>query len=96
MTQLTLTSSENTLIESMDDNFADMLTTVEAWSSQNSGSHNRDGLIAMRALLMDAARALPGTASELALAPGEYVSAAGIKEAVHYEPAVHICVWDAY
>jgi len=53
VTKITLTSSENTLIDGVDDNFSDMLATVQQWSAQNSGSYNRDGLVAMRSLLSD-------------------------------------------
>ncbi|WP_371397153.1 hydrolase [Fretibacter rubidus] len=89
---ISISDKEAAILKTIDDQQGSMVKTLLAWSSQNSGSHNRDGLIAMRALLMDAAKVLPGRCTELPLAPGEYVTAAGVKEVVHYEPAVHISV----
>lgn len=83
---------EAAILAGLEGKQSEMVKTLLAWSSQNSGSHNQDGLIAMRALLMDAAQALPGSVAELPLAPGEYVTNAGVKEAVDYEPAVLVSV----
>lgn len=92
MTQISLTSSENTLIDRVDDHASDMLTTVEDWSSQNSGSHNRSGLIAMRALLSERFSDLPGQLEEKALPNGEFVSKTGDVETIIYEPALQVSV----
>lgn len=92
MTRVSLTSSENTLIEGVDDNAAEMLSTVERWSAQNSGSYNRDGLIAMRALLSDRFSNLPGEITEVSLPDGQHVTAHGEVENITYEPALKVAV----
>ena len=46
MTQITLTTSEQSIVDKVDDYHLGMITTVEQWSSQNSGSYNRNGLVA--------------------------------------------------
>ena len=92
MTQLNLTSAEQTLIEKIDNHAADMLSTVESWSAQNSGSHNRGGLIAMRGLLSERFSDLPGSIEEVALPQGEYVAKNGMVESITYEPALQVIV----
>lgn len=92
MTQISLTSSENTLIDGVDDNFADMLSTVEMWSAQNSGSYNRRGLIAMRGLLRDRFSELPGTVEDVALPEGQHVAQNGEVQTITYEPALQVSV----
>jgi len=92
MTQLTLTSSENRLVDGVDDSFADMLATTELWSTQNSGSYNRDGLIAMRGLLSERFSELPGKVTEVALPEGQHVTQYGEVEAITYEPALRVSV----
>ena len=92
MTHLTLTSSENTLIDGVDDNFADMLATVEFWSAQNSGSYNRDGLIAMRGLLSERFSELPGEITEVGLPKGKHVAQNGEVQPINYEPALQVSV----
>jgi len=92
VTHLTLTSSENTLIDGVDDNFADMLATVETWSAQNSGSYNREGLIAMRALLSDRFSELPGNIKEVTLPAGLHVTENGEVQTILYEPALQVSV----
>lgn len=92
VTQLILTSSENTLIESLDDYAADMLSTVEQWSAQNSGSYNRTGLKTMRSLLSDRFSNLPGDMTEVPLPKGEHVTADGELESITYEPALQVTV----
>lgn len=89
---LAIHDQEAAILAAIDDQKSAMIKTLLGWSSQNSGSHNRDGLIAMRALLMEAVQNLPGKAAELPLAPGEYVTSAGVKENVNYEPALHVSV----
>ena len=92
MTQLSLTSAEQVLVDNLDDNAADMLSTVEKWSAQNSGSHNRTGLIAMRGLLSDRFSSLPAKLEEVALPKGEYVAKNGEVETITYEPALQVSV----
>ncbi len=91
-TDLTLTRQEQSLIDHIDDQHTDMLATTERWSSQNSGSHNREGLIAMRGLLSDRFAELPGELTEVILAEGEYVAVNGDVETIIYEPALQISV----
>jgi len=92
VSKITLTSTEQSVIDHVDDNHKDMLETVEHWSSQNSGSRNRQGLDAMRALLADRFATLPGTVSPAALPQGEYVSTSGEIEVVDYAPALKVTV----
>lgn len=92
MTQLTLTSSENTLIEGVDDYAADMLATVERWSAQNSGSYNRDGLIAMRGLLAERFSNLPGVVTEVLLPEGQQVDQNGDVQSITYEPSLQVTI----
>ena len=70
----------------------DMVGRVKKWSRQNSGSHNRDGLKAMRALLMEAFECLQGDISECDLPQGEAVSHSGDVKEVDYEPSLKITV----
>ena len=92
MTRVSLTSSENTLVEGVDDNATEMLSTVEHWSAQNSGSYNRAGLRAMRALLSDRFSNLPGEITEVSLPDGQHVTAHGEVENITYEPALKVTV----
>ena len=92
MTQISLTSSENALVEGVDDHAAEMLSTVERWSSQNSGSHNREGLIAMRSLLSERFSNLPGSIAEVALPEGQHVAPNGEVQSITYEPALQVTV----
>lgn len=92
MTQISLTSSENAIIDRLDDLEAEMLSTVEHWSAQNSGSYNRSGLIAMREMLSERFSALPGKLTEVPLPEGQHVSANGELQSVTYEPALQISV----
>jgi len=64
------------------------LSLTEKWSAQNSGSHNRAGLIAMRGLLSDRFSSLPAKLEEVALPKGEYVAKNGEVETITYEPAL--------
>ena len=92
MTHISLTSSETTLIDGIDDFAVDMLSTVERWSAQNSGSYNRTGLKAMRSLLSDRFSNLPGDITELSLPKGEHVTVDGELESITYEPALQLSV----
>ena len=75
--QISLNREEQSIIDKVDDLSGNMLETVEQWSSQNSGSWNRDGLDAMRSLLKDRALALPGQTTEADLAQGETITPMG-------------------
>lgn len=90
--QISLNRKEQSIIDKLDDLSRNMLETVEQWSSQNSGSWNRDGLDAMRALLKDKASALPGQSANVALAQGETITPMGEVEKVDYAPALKITV----
>jgi len=92
VTQISLTSSENTLVDDMDNHAAEMLSIVEKWSAQNSGSYNRDGLISMRSLLSERFSNLPGEITEIALPEGEHVNTNGEIEKITYEPALQVTV----
>ncbi len=92
MTQISLTSSEARLIEGVDNHAAEMLSTTEQWSSQNSGSFNRDGLAAMRNLLSERFSVLPGQVTEVSLPEGQHVSDQGELKTITYEPALQVTV----
>ena len=92
MTHISLTSSENSLIESLDDNAAEMLSMTEHWSAQNSGSYNRSGLTEMRSLLSERFSVLPGDVKEVRLPEGQHVATNGEIEPITYEPALQVSV----
>jgi len=92
VTQISLTSFESALVQGVDDCAAEMLSTTERWSAQNSGSHNRSGLMAMRSLLSGRFSSLPGEVTEVALPDGQYVNANGEVESITYEPALQVTV----
>ena len=92
MTQISLTSSESNLVEGVDDYAAEMLSTVEMWSAQNSGSYNRTGLRAMRLLLSERFSTLPGDITEEKLPEGQHINVNGDLESVTYEPALNVTV----
>jgi len=90
--QISLNREEQSIIDKVDDLSGNMLETVEQWSSQNSGSWNRDGLDAMRSLLKDRALALPGQTTAADLAQGETITPMGHVEKVDYAPALKATV----
>ena len=92
MRQIRLTSSEQSIIDHMDDSQTDRIETVERWSSQNSGSHNRAGLDRMRNLLFDRFASLPGNISDVDLPKGEQVTLSGDVEEIEYAPALRVTV----
>ena len=92
MRQIRLTSSEQSIIDHMDDSQTDKIETVERWSSQNSGSHNRTGLDRMRNLLFDRFASLPGNISDIGLPKGEHVTLSGGVEEIEYAPALKVTV----
>jgi len=92
VTHLSLTLSENALVERVDNHAAEMLATVERWSTQNSGSYNRNGLSAMRSLLSERFSHLPGEMTEIRLPDGQHVNTNGEVQNITYEPALQITV----
>ena len=92
MRQIRLTSSEQSIIDHMDDSQTDKIETVERWSSQNSGSHNRTGLDRMRNLLSDRFASLPGNISDIDLPKGEHITSSGGVEEIEYAPALKVTV----
>ena len=92
VSSLSISKEECKILDTLGDKQSAMVETLMAWSSINSGSHNREGLQSMRKVLLEAGKALPGEVRELPLKTGEYVNAKGQKEAVHYEPAVQVSV----
>lgn len=89
---LTLSPAEQKVIDGLRLRNSSMVETVQAWSRQNSGSSNREGLIAMRALLSDAFRALPAKQKDIALPQGQFISDKGQSESVKYEPSLLVTV----
>src|SRR5688572_8728267 len=61
------------LLERLDAQGDALIARTEAWSAINSGSYELDGLARMRGPLSDAAAALPGEVSEVALQPSQRV-----------------------
>jgi len=92
LTQISLTSSESNLVEGVDDYAAEMLSTVEMWSAQNSGSYNHIGLRAMRSMLSERFSTLPGDITEVNLPDGQHVSVKGEVQNISYEPALQVTV----
>ena len=90
MPQIKLTASEQKIIDMLDNQSVQMLTSVKTWSAQNSGSYNRSGLEAMRGLLRERFSDLPGTIADVPLASGADVSMTGEVERVDYAPALQI------
>ncbi len=91
-TQLTLSRSEQSLIDSVDDAQSSMVSEMIAWSKQNSGSRNRSGLDAMRHILVDYFSQLPGDISEPSLSPADYVQPNGQTVSTQFAPAVQLTV----
>lgn len=83
-----LKPSEAEILGRIDGREGDMITRVKAWSAINSGSHNVDGLRAMRGELTRAFAVLDADISDAPLPGGEYVTAAGEKTRVSYEPSL--------
>lgn len=90
MAQLSLTSQERSILDELAAKKDELVQTLLSWSSQNSGSHNSEGLKAMRALLSVRAERLGGEVRECELTPGLYVTPQGEKKEVSYVPALEI------
>lgn len=87
---LNLTSAERSILESIPPQKAELVETLLQWSSQNSGSHNSEGLEAMRKLLRVRAAGLDAKVVDCVLASGESVTPSGEKKTVSYAPALEI------
>ena len=90
ISELTLSGAEQAIIETFPLLKAELIKTLLEWSSQNSGSHNAEGLEAMRVLLRARAARLDANVIDRELAAGEYVTPAGEKKTVSYAPALEI------
>lgn len=92
ISKLELTAEEQSILMAIDKQQSVLQGRVIEWSHINSGSHNTDGLRAMRAELCEVFSALPGEVSEPNLAPGQIVEPDGEKRAISYEPAMLLTV----
>lgn len=92
VSDITLTRQENRLLENIDDAHAELIETVKTWSAQNSGSHNREGLDAMRGLLHTQFSVLPGEITHRDLPRGEYITPKGETQAIDYAAALQVTV----
>jgi len=92
ISKLELSAEEQAILSAISGQQTAMQDKVIQWSHINSGSHNRDGLIAMRAQLCTAFSELPGRISEPDLAPGTFVEPDGKKRQVTYQPAMLLTV----
>ncbi len=89
---LDITPKERAILNAVIAHKDAMVETVQLWSRQNSGSKNREGLVAMRRLLSTAFTALPAKQQDIALPPGEFISNKGQSETVTYEPSLLVTV----
>lgn len=87
-----ITEEERDLLDRVAAEQTNMVERVQAWSKINSGSHNREGLDTMRAVLRDAFASLGGRITQPKLAQGQYVTAAGEQTEVDYAPALEVGV----
>ena len=92
MTNVNIDENEDKILESISARQTDMVSTLKTWSEINSGSHNMQGLRAMRKRLISAFNVLPGEIKEIGLVPGKYVEANGQISLSEYEPSLGVCV----
>lgn len=90
MSEITLDSEERQVLDWIDGRADSMIATVKDWSRINSGSHNRDGLDAMRQVLVQAFGELDAQISEVDLPPSQVVEKTGEIREVGYAPALKI------
>lgn len=90
LSALDLSPQEQAILDTLPPQKPELVETLLAWSSQNSGSHNAEGLEVMRGLLSVRAARLGAIVTERNLAAGEYVTPAGEKKTVSYAPALEI------
>jgi len=60
LAEITLTPEEQDILDTLPPLKTELVQTLMEWSSQNSGSHNSEGLTAMRTLLRERAVRLNG------------------------------------
>lgn len=89
---LRISQGEQDILSSVESKLETLRDTALLWSTQNSGSHNSEGLAKMRALLKEAFGSLPGVMEEVDLPAGQYVTPKGVQTSVTYEPALKITV----
>ena len=89
---LSLNPSEKDIVDGLPKRQSDMVETLKVWSLQNSGSRNRAGLDAMRALLVDYFKDLPGVITEPEIAKGLYVQPNGQEIETIFAPAMLLTV----
>ena len=89
---LDVSVQERDLLHKLHGQHGYMVETVQAWSRQNSGSYNKSGLSAMRAILADSFKVLPAVQSEYKLPQGEAVALSGEIAPIDYEPSLLITV----
>lgn len=90
MSEISLDSTERGILDWIDGRADHMIATVKDWSRINSGSHNRQGLDAMRGVLAEAFGELGADIGEAALAPSQVVEKTGEIRDVEYAPALKI------
>ena len=89
---LSLNPVEKTIVDALPARQTDMVERLKVWSSQNSGSRNRGGLDAMRALLVDYFKDLSGVITEPEIAKGLYVQPNGEETETIFAPAMLLTV----
>jgi glutamate carboxypeptidase len=80
------------LLERLDGEGEAMAARTETWSAVNSGSYEVAGLTRMRALLISAFSALPGSVEEVALAPSQRVRPDGAMADVEHGASIRVRV----
>jgi len=89
---LSLRAGLEPFLERLDAEGEALVARTEAWSAINSGSFELTGLKLMRALLLDAAAALPGDIAEVELEPSERVRPDGEVIAIEHGASIRIRV----
>lgn len=92
MSVLSLSKQEQALLATLDEAYETMRARLHLWASQNSGSCNRQGLSAMRALLKEAYQELPGRCEEIPLPSSQVLMADGRQQTQSYEPALRLSI----
>lgn len=87
---IALSPQEKAIVDTIAPQKDKLTKTLLIWSSQNSGSHNAEGLETMRGLLREYAICLDADMTERDLATGEYITPAGEKKTVSYASALEI------
>lgn len=87
---LTLSRSEQCIVDTLDDGVDARLTTLLKWSEQNSGSRNNEGLANMRGLLIEQFAELPAVMTEIDLPMDKRVNLQGQITNIALQPALEI------